>query len=127
MEQSPSKSKKHEKWYQRQWRPICAFLYLSICVFDFIIMPSIYVRYNEIDKVFLEDLKDLPVEVQSEFIRTILAPREWTPLTLQGGGLFHLSFGAILTGAATTRGLEKIETIRNEREYMNGNGNGSLH
>jgi hypothetical protein len=71
-----------------------------------------YEKHSQVSPVMLKHLKELPVETQPEFIRTILAPRTWTPLTLQGGGLFHLSFGAILTGAAYTRGLEKIEKIR---------------
>lgn len=75
-------------------------------------MPVIYEKHSQAGTAMINQIKELPVETQAEFIRTILAPREWTPLTLQGGGLFHLSFGAILTGAAYTRGLEKIEKIR---------------
>jgi hypothetical protein len=37
----------------------------------------------------------------------------WQPLTLQGGGLIHIAFGAILGISAWTRGQEKIETIKN--------------
>jgi hypothetical protein len=37
----------------------------------------------------------------------------WQPLTLQGGGLIHISFGAILGVAAWTRGQEKVEAIKN--------------
>ena len=32
----------------------------------------------------------------------------WNPLTLQGGGLFHISMGAVLGVAAWTRGQEKL-------------------
>lgn len=36
----------------------------------------------------------------------------WEPLTVQGGGLFHLSFLAILGVASWTRGMEKVERTR---------------
>jgi hypothetical protein len=35
----------------------------------------------------------------------------WVPLTLQGGGLYHISMGAILGIAAWTRGKEKVASI----------------
>jgi hypothetical protein len=34
-------------------------------------------------------------------------------LTLQGGGLIHIAFGAILGISAYTRGQEKVEAIKN--------------
>jgi hypothetical protein len=37
----------------------------------------------------------------------------WQPLTLQGGGLIHIAFGAILGISAYTRGQEKVEAIKN--------------
>ncbi len=37
----------------------------------------------------------------------------WVPLTLQGGGLYHISMGAILGIAAWTRGKEKVASIEN--------------
>ena len=36
---------------------------------------------------------------------------DWQSLTLQGGGLFHIAFGAILGAAAWTRGMEKRERV----------------
>jgi hypothetical protein len=36
--------------------------------------------------------------VQMEYLKKLVSQHE--PFTLKGGGLFHLSFGAILTGSA---------------------------
>ena len=44
------------------------------------------------------------------------AQRQWNPLTLIGGGLFHVAFGALLTGGAVTRGFAKKSEIENYRD-----------
>jgi len=36
--------------------------------------------------------------VQMEYLKKLVSQHE--PFTLKGGGLFHLSFGALLTGSA---------------------------
>jgi hypothetical protein len=36
---------------------------------------------------------------------------QWSPLTLQGAGLFHLAMGAVLGIAAWSRGQEKIQGV----------------
>ena len=38
----------------------------------------------------------------------------WTPLTLEGGAMFHLSFGAIL-GATAWKKKEELETHNNNK------------
>jgi hypothetical protein len=35
----------------------------------------------------------------------------WVPLTLQGGGMYHIAMGAILGISAFTRGKEKVAEI----------------
>ncbi len=40
-------------------------------------------------------------QVQLELIRANFVQHE--PFTLQGGGMFHLAFGALLTGSALKR------------------------
>jgi hypothetical protein len=42
------------------------------------------------------------VLVQMELMKTLTA--QHNPFTLMGGGLFHLAFGAILTGSAVGMG-----------------------
>ncbi len=83
----------NEHWLQVKWRPISAMVYLIICLFDFVIFPVIWAMF-------------LQYSGSPKFIEA------WNPLTLQGAGLFHLSFGAILGVSAFTRGQEKVAKLR---------------
>lgn len=82
-----------ESWMNKYWRPIAAMVYVAICLFDFIIAPIIFSAYS--------------YHLKSEMLQA------WIPLTLQGGGIFHVSFGAILSVSAWTRGTEKVARINN--------------
>lgn len=100
---------------QKLWRPSVAVVYLLTVIFDFIIMP-IYVETTNkvtIDYVLLDKINQLEQpNTQIEIARKMdVAKRVWKPLTLEGGGLFHIAFGSILTGAAITRGLEKKSAV----------------
>ena len=62
--------------------------YMAICLFDFILGP---VLYNIL-----------------QFYNPGQAVGMWSPLTLQGAGLFHLAMGAVLGIAAFGRTQEKV-------------------
>lgn len=97
------------------WRPLSAVTYLSICIFDFIVAPYlIQAQPNDLAEIFRYVLQ-MPTEQQSEALAIMYAKGQWSSLTLQGGGLFHIAFGAILGAAAWTRGMEKREAIVVER------------
>ena len=106
-----------EKWYQRVWLPFAAATYIAICIFDFMIMP-VYVTSHNIrieNAVFAKlDGKDA-AEFADGLMKANQAQRQWNPLTLIGGGLFHVAFGALLTGGAVTRGFAKKSEIENYR------------
>jgi hypothetical protein len=70
-----------------------AIVYMMINLFDFIIGP---ILYNLL-----------------QYWNPGQAIGMWQPLTLQGGGLIHIAFGAILGISAYTRGQEKVEAIKN--------------
>lgn len=71
------------------------YVYLFICLVDFFIAPLMWnIGMTMMDK-----------EVQ-------LATSRWTPLTLEGGAMFHLSFGAIL-GATAWRKKDEVEALNN--------------
>ena len=110
--QRPDKNLEHG--FKKFWRPIAAYVYLSICVFDFLGMP-IYVSIanRQVNfEVFEEIRKFEDVTVQTAIIDKLDVGKDaWVPLTLQGGGLFHISFGAIIGVAAFTRGKEKVAAI----------------
>jgi hypothetical protein len=82
-----------EDWMQKKWRPMMAIVYMLINLFDFIIGP---ILYNLL-----------------QYWNPGQAVGMWQPLTLQGGGLIHIAFGAILGISAWTRGQEKVASINN--------------
>ena len=96
----------------KYWKVSCAIIYLIICIFDFLVMPAMITQYSEhIDysHVFEELAKLESPQAQVALINKIdYKVQTWNPLTLQGAGMFHLAFGAILTGVAMSKtGREK--------------------
>lgn len=64
---------------------------------DFIVFP-IYIGINRSDMIDqVTSIAGLDVTTQANIIASIMKP--YAPKTLQGGGMFHLAFGALLTGA----------------------------
>jgi len=80
-------NKDEEHWVKQYWRPAMGWLYMVICACDFVIFP--------IFSMFM------PIFIKMQYVA-------WKSITLDNGGLIHLSFGAILGVAAWTRGQEKI-------------------
>ena len=85
--------KKKEDFMNAKWRPAMSWLYMAICAFDFILFPILW--------SLIQSIGDGKVESQ------------WMPITLQGAGLLHLSFGAILGIAAYGRTQEKLAGANN--------------
>ena len=85
--------KKSEDWMTSKWRPLMAITYMATIWFDFILGP---ILFNLL-----------------QYWNPGQAVGMWVPLTLQGGGLYHISMGAILGIAAWTRGKEKVASIEN--------------
>jgi len=103
-----------EHRFKKFWRPIAAYVYLCICIFDFVGMPIyVAIQNNQVNSEAFAEVRALSdKEVKLKALEQLeLGKQEWHPLTLEGGGLFHLSFGAILGVAAFTRGQEKKAAI----------------
>lgn len=81
-----------EDFMTSKWRPMMAITYMLTILFDFIVGPIIF---NVL-----------------QYWNPGQAVTSWTPLTLQGGGLYHLAMGAILGISAFTRGQEKVAQIQ---------------
>ena len=82
------------------WRNIVVTVYLIICIYDFMVVPIYYgIARMGLDLAdymsHLQEIED-PL-VQLEYLKRYVSQHE--PFTLKGGGLFHLSFGAIITGS----------------------------
>jgi len=100
-----------EQWWKEAWRPAAAAVYLIICLLDFGVMPLIYewINYSMSNQSLVDlALKFTNPTAQIEALHTLKLSRVWVPLTLQGNGMFHVAFGAILGVAAFTRGQEKV-------------------
>lgn len=82
--------KYNDDWMSRKWRPAAAMTYMALCVLDFGVFPVIW--------AIVQVLTNHPLI-------------QWNPITLQGAGLFHISFGAILGISAFGRTQEKINGV----------------
>lgn len=114
--------KNDNKWYQSVWLPFAAGTYIVICIFDFIIMPVYVTAHNSrIENAVLKTLESKDAAAFADgLIKANQAQRQWNPLTLLGAGMFHLAFGALLTGGAITRGFAKKSEIEGYYRYGYG-------
>ena len=85
--------KKKEDWMNNKWRPMMGWMYMIVCMADFVVFPILW--------GVLQTLGGGRVETQ------------WMPITLQGAGLFHIAMGAILGIAAYGRTQEKLGGANN--------------
>lgn len=79
---------KTETWFNKKWRPAMGWTYMAVCIFDFIIAPILW-------------------SILQAFYKGNVT-EAWTPLTLEGAGLFHLAMGAVLGVTSWKRSDEKI-------------------
>lgn len=79
------------EWMQKYWRPCAAFMYMTCCLCDFAIFPIMFTVVQFWEEQASND-----------------AFRQWVPITLQGGGLFHVSMCAVLGVSAYGRTQEKL-------------------
>lgn len=78
------------------WKAFSGATYLLICVFDFVIVPIWFGITRA--PLPLELLHQFEPQVQAQIIQAHHMQHE--PFTLTGAGMFHLAFGALLTGSA---------------------------
>jgi hypothetical protein len=83
-----------EDWMTKKWRPMMAIMYMVSCIFDFVLFPILFTIVQ-----FWE------VQAAND------AFRQWNPITLGGGGLFHVAMGAVLGVTAWSRGQEKMAGV----------------
>ena len=88
--------KPDEDWMTKKWRPMMAMMYMTCCLFDFALFPIMFTVVQ-----FWE------VQAAND------AFRQWVPITLQGGGLFHVAMGGVLGVSAYGRTQEKVAGATN--------------
>ena len=81
------------------WRWTALGVYLVICLYDFMVVPIWYGlnRPDISEFIAIINATSEPM-VQMELMKKLTG--QHSPFTLMGGGIFHLAFGAILTGSA---------------------------
>jgi|TARA_R110000751_G_scaffold104883_1_gene200506 hypothetical protein len=84
------------------WRWTALVTYLIICTYDFVVVPVWYGLNRPNLQTFIDILNtvDDPL-IQLELMKKLTG--QHNPFTLIGGGLFHLAFGALLTGTAINK------------------------
>ena len=87
------------------WRWTALIIYLLICFYDFLFVPIWYGLNRPDISQFMAIINDSNTDtiIKMELMKKLTG--QHNPFTLMGGGLFHLAFGAILTGSAV--GLNK--------------------
>jgi len=104
----------------KYWKVACAVVYLVICIFDFLIMPGMLTQFSEnIDytQLFEQVNKLENYQAQVALLNKVsYEVQTWKPLTLQGAGMFHIAFGAILTGVAMSQTGRQRTTTRRPME-----------
>lgn len=80
-------------WLQTKWRPSMGWMYMIVCVCDFIIFPIIW-------------------NAAQIYTGQIITP--WEPITIAGAGLFHMAMGAVLGVTAWGRTREKLVGVDEE-------------
>jgi len=86
-------AKKKEDWMNTKWRPAMGWMYMLVCITDFVLFPILW--------------SIVQVHGGGE------VKAQWVPITLQGAGLFHIAMGAILGIAAYGRTQEKMAGANN--------------
>jgi len=89
-------NKKDDDWMTKKWRPMMAIMYMTCCLMDFAIFPIMFTIVQFWETAIQND-----------------AFRQWVPITLQGGGLFHVAMGAVLGVSAYGRTQEKVAGAAN--------------
>ena len=84
------------------FQSIALGVYLFICIFDFVVVP-VWFGFNRPEiSGFIDTMNTMDnPQLQMELMKKMTDHHN--PYTLLGGGLFHLSFGAILTGSVLNR------------------------
>lgn len=86
------KNRRHDDgqtWLQANWRAWMGWQYLVVCAFDFMIAP--------IGMAWFAYLTKTPLV-------------QWTPLTVQGGGLYHIAMGAVVGVTSWAKTKEKLNS-----------------
>ncbi len=83
----------YERFFHNKWRPAIGWIYAIVVAFDFMLAP---VGYNVAQFIAGTELS------------------QWKPITLEGGGLFHVSMLTIVGATAWGRTQEKLKQAQSD-------------
>lgn len=86
------------------WKPVLAFAFILIILFDFIIAPSIVLG----------------------MIKAGIHVAMWTPLTMDGAGTFYISIGVILGATTWQSGRATIERVKKGYDFGNSDSENNI-
>ena len=103
-----------DNFFQKYWRPAMAGLYMLLMILDYGVRPLVNQYHaNEFDlSATVVSISPLDPSVQVKALDIASRNELWPPILNE---FVHLAFGAVLTAAATTRGLEKMKRQGNGR------------
>ena len=78
----------NQDWINKKWRPAMGWMYMAVCICDFIIYPVLWSM------------------LQAVYSGSVTS--QYQPATLMGAGLFHIAMGAVLGIAVYGRTKEKL-------------------
>lgn len=84
------RSRKFVRWFEDKWRPMMAWQYIFVCLFDFLLAPVLTGWFAW---------------------KTGIAYVPWKPISLSEGGLYHMSMLVVLGVATWSRGQEKMRVM----------------
>lgn len=87
-------AKTREDWMNTKWRPMMGWMYMAVCIADFMVFPVLWSVIQVMSGSGVGEVKD-----------------QWDPLTLQGAGLFHVAMGVVLGLTTWGRTQEKINGV----------------
>jgi len=100
-----------ENYLTHNWHILAFIVYAIICLFDFTIMPMfVFFHHSDLINDIVKNIASLNPDNQKKIIDHLY--EVWTPLTIQGYGIFHMSFGAIMGVNSYKRSSERIEEMR---------------
>lgn len=80
--------KEQAQWMKSVWRPAMAWMYMVVCIFDFILFPIMWTYVQHVD-------------VNEKLV-------QWVPITMSGAGFFHITMGVIIGISTWKRTEEKL-------------------
>ena len=87
LERRTKQYKSVDDYLKDLWRPMMAWVYAITVMFDFVIAPVLLGVYT--------------IATGQKYI-------QWQPLTIQGGGMFHIAMGAVIGVSSYGHSQEKI-------------------